>query len=108
MLVVDHDPKFTSEMFLAFVKGMGSTLIVSSAYHTNTNAKVKHANCITCNTLLAFANAHEDNWERQPTAPHCVRRQQRGLNSRRLAHTFFIDWGARLRLPLFAQPSCCS
>ena len=26
VLVVDHDPKFTSEMFRAFVKGMGSTL----------------------------------------------------------------------------------
>ena len=28
MLVVDHDAKFTSEVFRAFVKRMGSTLIV--------------------------------------------------------------------------------
>ncbi len=42
VLVVDHGPKFTSEVFRAFVKGMGSSLqvIVGSAYHNNTNAKV--------------------------------------------------------------------
>jgi hypothetical protein len=32
VLVVDHDPKSTSEVFLAFVKSMGSCLIVGSAY----------------------------------------------------------------------------
>ena len=31
VLVVDHDAKFTSEVFLAFVKSMGSSLIVCSA-----------------------------------------------------------------------------
>jgi hypothetical protein len=31
VLVVDHDPKFTSDVFRAFVKGMGSCLIVGSA-----------------------------------------------------------------------------
>ncbi len=33
VLVVDHDSKFTSDMFCAFVKGWGSCLIVGSAYH---------------------------------------------------------------------------
>ena len=42
-LIVDHDPKFTSEVFRAFVKGMGSSLIVGSAYHKNTNTKVERA-----------------------------------------------------------------
>jgi hypothetical protein len=42
VLVVDDDPKFTSELFRAFVKSMGSCescLIVDSAYHNNTNVK---------------------------------------------------------------------
>ncbi len=38
VLVVDHDPKFTSQVFRAFVKSMGSCLLVGSAYHKNTNA----------------------------------------------------------------------
>ena len=41
VLVVDHDPNFTSEVFRAFVKSMGSSLIVGSAYHNSTNAKVE-------------------------------------------------------------------
>ncbi len=44
VLVVDHDPKFTSEVFRAFVESMGLCLIVGSAYHKNTNAKVERAN----------------------------------------------------------------
>ncbi len=43
VLVVDHDPKFTSNMFWALVKSIGSCLIVRSAYHKNTNAKVEQA-----------------------------------------------------------------
>jgi hypothetical protein len=46
VLVVDHDPaRFTSDMFLALVTGMGSEsrLIVGSAYHKITNAKVERA-----------------------------------------------------------------
>jgi hypothetical protein len=38
VLVVDHDSKFTSAVFHAFAKGMGSCLIVGSTYHKNTNA----------------------------------------------------------------------
>ena len=43
-LAVDHDAKFTSDVFRAFVQSMGSCLIVGSAYHTNTNAKAERAN----------------------------------------------------------------
>ena len=39
-LVVDHDAELTSEVLRAFVKSMGSCLIVGSAYHKNTNAKM--------------------------------------------------------------------
>jgi hypothetical protein len=44
VLVVDHDPKFMSEVFRAFIKGMGLCLIVGSAYYNNTNAKLECAN----------------------------------------------------------------
>jgi hypothetical protein len=45
-LIVEHDPKYTSALFRAFVKGimMGSSLIVGSAYHKSANAKVERAN----------------------------------------------------------------
>ena len=54
-LVVDHDAKFTSKVFRAFVKSMGSCLVVGSAYHKNTNAKVERANGVISDTLRASA-----------------------------------------------------
>jgi hypothetical protein len=60
VLVVDHDPKFTSTVFLAFVKGMGSGLIVGSEYHKN---MVERANGVIGDTLLAFANGRKDDWD---------------------------------------------
>ena len=39
VIVVDRCAKFTSALFRAFVKSMGSYLLVGSAYHKNTNAK---------------------------------------------------------------------
>ena len=63
VLVVDHDAKFTSEVFRAFVKSMGSCLIVGSAYHKNTNAKVERANGVISDTLHAYANGRKDDWD---------------------------------------------
>ena len=65
VLVVDHDAKFTSAVFHAFVKSMGSCLIVGSAYHKNTNAKVERANGVIGDTLRAYANARKDDWDKQ-------------------------------------------
>jgi hypothetical protein len=64
VLVVDHDPKFTSDVFRAFVRSKGSCLIVGSAYHKNTNAKVERANCVIGDTLRAYANGRKDDWDR--------------------------------------------
>jgi hypothetical protein len=44
VLVVDHYPKFRNKVFQAFVKSMGSCLIVGSTYHKNIIAKVERAN----------------------------------------------------------------
>ena len=36
VLVVDHDPKFSSQLFREFTKAIGSALIMGTAYHKNT------------------------------------------------------------------------
>jgi len=98
-LVVDHDPKFTSALFRAFVKGMGSSLIVGSAYHKNTNAKVERANGVIGDTLRAFANGRKDDWDRQlPFAEFAINNASSTLGGG--LTPFFIDRGAHPRLPL--------
>ena len=61
VLVVDHGAKFRSEVFRAFAKSMGSSLIVGSAYHKSTNAKVavERANGVSGDTLRAYANGRK-------------------------------------------------
>ena len=99
VLVVDHDPKFTSNVFRAFAKGMGSCLIVGSAYHKNTNAKVERANGVIGDTLRAFANGRKDDWDRQlPFAEFAINNADSVLGDG--LTPFFIDRGAHPRLPL--------
>jgi hypothetical protein len=104
VLVVDHDPKFTSDVFRAFVKSMGSTLIVGSAYHKNTNAEVERANGVIGDTLRAFANGRKDDWDRQlPLAVFAINNAASALGDE--LTPFFIDRGAHPRLPLSAPPA---
>jgi len=99
VLVVDHDSKFTSAVFRAFAKGMGSCLIVGSAYHKNTNAKVERANGVISDTLRAFANGRKDDWDDHlPTAVSAVNNAASTLGG--TLTPFFIDRGAHPRLPL--------
>jgi hypothetical protein len=97
----DHDPKFTSAVFRAFVKGMGSSLIVGSAYRKNTNAKVERANGVIGDTLRAYANGRKDDWDRQlPLAVFVINNAASTLGDG--LTPFFIDRGAHPRLPMSA------
>jgi hypothetical protein len=62
VLVVDHKPKFTSTMFREFIRRIGSSLIVGSAFHKNTNAKTERVKGVLGDTLRAFANGLNDDW----------------------------------------------
>ena len=63
--VVDYEAELTSGVFLAFVKSMGSYLIVGSADHKNVSAKVERGNGVSGDTLhAAFAHGRKDDWDR--------------------------------------------
>ena len=64
VLVVDHDPKFTSQLFREFTKAIGLALIVGTAYHKNTGASVVQTNSVLGDTLLALANSRQDDWDK--------------------------------------------
>ena len=62
VLVVDHDPKFASNLFREFTRRIGSGLIVGSAFHKNTNAKMERVNGVLGDTLRAYASSRKDDW----------------------------------------------
>ncbi len=81
VLVVDHDPKFTSALFREFTQILCSSLLVGSAYHKNTNARAERVNGVLCNTLRSFANGHTDDWDLS-----CLHHQQCCLHPGRRTH----------------------
>ena len=103
VIVVDHDARFTGEVFQAFVKAMGSSLIVGSAYHKNTSSKIERANGVVGDTLRAFSNGRRDDWDvHLPFAAFAINNAASPLNGG--LTPFFIDRGAHPRLPLSAAP----
>ena len=60
VLVVDHDPKFTSALCEEFTRRIDSSLLIGSAHHKNTNAKAERVNGAL---LRAFATGRKDDWD---------------------------------------------
>jgi hypothetical protein len=99
VLMVDHDPKLTSEVFRAFVKSMDSCLIVGSAYHKNTKAKVERTNGVVSDVLRAYANGRKEDWDVHILpAEFAINFAACTLHDGLMP--FFIDRGAYPRLPL--------
>ena len=99
VLVVDHDPKFTSQLFREFTKAIGSALIVGTAYHKNTGSRVERANGVLGDTLRALANSRRDDWDKWVLhACFAINNAPSSLGGH--LSPFFIDRGAHPRLPL--------
>ena len=83
---------------------MGSSLIVGSVYHKNTNTKVERANGVVGDTLRAYANGRKDDWDKQLTfAEFTINNTASMLGGKADTTPLFIDRGAHPRLPLSAQ-----
>ncbi len=54
--VVDNDPKFTSNPFREFMRRIGSSLIIGSAFHKHTNAKVERVHGVLGDAVLTYTN----------------------------------------------------
>ncbi len=99
VLVVDHDPKFTSKLFKEFTRSIGSSLLVGSAYHKITNARAERVNGELGDTLLAFANGRKD--DRDLWLPYAVFAINNAASTLGGDLTrFFIDRGQPPPLPL--------
>jgi transposase InsO family protein len=101
VLVVDHVPKFTSALFRGIKQRLGSSLLVNSAYHKNTNARAERINGVLGDTLRAakeaFANGSKDDWDVwMPYAVFAINNAASTLGGD--LTPFFIDRGQHLRI----------
>ena len=87
--------RITSLRFKEFTRRIGSSLLVCSAYHKNTNAKAERVNCV----LDAFANGHKDGWDAWlPYVVFAINNAASTLGGD--LTPFFIDQGQHPRLQL--------
>ncbi len=106
-MVVDHDPKFTSTLFREFTRRIGSSLIVGSAYHKNTNAKTERVIGVLGHTLRAFANGRKDDWDVWlPYAIFAINNAALTLGGE--LTPFFIDRGLLHRMPGPSRSPICA
>ena len=95
VLVVDHDPKFNSQLFHEFT----TALIVGTAYHKNTGARVEWTNSVLGDTLRALANSRRDDWYKW-VLHTCFAINNALLSLCSHFSPFFIDRGVHPRLQL--------
>ena len=98
-LIMDQDPKFRSQFFQLFVKKLGSSLVMSSAYHKNTNAKVERMNGVLGDTLRAYSNLRRDDWDQWVPYVYFAINNAPSVLGGSLS-PFYIDRGEHPRLPL--------
>ena len=95
---MDHDPKLTSNLFREFTRRIGSSLLVGSVYHKNTNAKTERVNGVLGDTLRAFANGSKNNWDVWlPYAVFAINNSGSTLGGE--LTPFVIDRGQHPRMP---------
>ena len=86
-------------IFSEFTKVIGSALIVGTAYHKNTSAKVKRVNSLLGDMLLALANSQLDYWDKWVLhSCFAINNTPWALGSH--LFPFFIDRGANPLLQL--------
>ena len=100
VLVVEHDPKFTSALFKEFTGRIGSSLLIGSAYHENTKAMAERVNGVLGDTLRAFTNGRKDDWEVWLPCWYAVFAINNAASMLGNLTLFFVDRGQHTRLPL--------
>ncbi len=86
-------------MFREFIRRIGTSLILGSAYHKNTNAKTERVNGVLGDTLRALANDRKDDWDVwHPYAVFAINNAASTLGCE--LTPFFIDREHQSRIPL--------
>lgn len=62
-ILSDHDPRFTSRFWQALHKGLGTKLLMSTAFHPQTDGSTKRSNQTIEDMLRSYVSTHQIRWE---------------------------------------------
>jgi hypothetical protein len=106
-IVSDRDSKFTSSFWSELHRMMGTRLLMSSAYHPQTDGATEPANCAVAQILRVFIDSDQTNWSSRLTMVEFA------INSAVSATTRYSPFecdcqGLVVRISHIESPSPCS
>jgi hypothetical protein len=97
-LLSDRDPRFTAGFWKAFWEKMDTTLLMSTAYHAQTDGQTENANKTLETVLRSVVNFEQTDWDQHL---HLV---EFAVNSSKNATTgftpFFLNYGLEPKTPI--------
>lgn len=100
-IVSDRDPRFTSDFWRALFKATGTKLLMSTAYHPQTDGQTERANRTVEQMLRAYISPHHDDWDKHLAAVEFA------YNNSEQASTgmtpFYLNYGRHPETPLSIQ-----
>ena len=98
-IVSDRDPRFTSAFFKEVFAILGVKLRMSTANHPQTDGQTEHMNRVVENTLRAFANHRQTNWDE--LLPLCQFAINNSFQTSTGESPFFLNSGQHHIYPLY-------
>ena len=68
-ILSDRDPRFTASFWRAFWAQLGTTLLMSTAYHPQTDGQTENSNKTLETVLRSVVNFEQSDWDTHLTAP---------------------------------------
>jgi hypothetical protein len=102
-IVSDRDPRFTSIFWQSLWSQLGTTLLMSTAFHPQTDGQTERQNRTLEENLRAYVNYQQDDWDTKLVAAELA------YNTSEHASTgyspFYLNYGHHPHLPLDAAVS---
>ena len=67
-ILSDRDPRFTANFWRAFWAQLGTKLVMSTAYHPQTDGQTERANRTLEEQLRSYVNVHQSDWDQHLSA----------------------------------------
>ncbi len=99
-IISDRDPRFTAHFWRAFWAHMGTTLLMGTAYHPQTDGQTERANRTLETMLRARVNFQQTDWDEHLTAAELA--CNNAVSPTTGFSPFFLCFGRHARMPLDA------
>lgn len=90
-IISDRDPRFTSKFWQSLWKHLGTKLIMSSAYHPQTDGQTERANRTLEDMLRAYVDVNQDDWDEYLVAAEIA--YNNSIQASTKFTPFFLNYG---------------